>query len=130
MEGRLSVESPHMVQYSPARVYGAQGDVALHELPVPSRLHEVTQLPADSQALQVAQLLRQFIRSLDTGTAFHPHFGGRGQSAPDPRSHRALLGERALGGGRLSTPSCRLCLAPLSPLPQGEGQGEELSQHL
>lgn len=74
-EGRLSVESPHMVQYSPARVYGAQGGEAVHELPVPPRLHEVPSLPADSQALQVAQLLRQFIRSLQTGTAFHPHFG-------------------------------------------------------
>jgi predicted dehydrogenase len=64
-----------MVQYSPARVYGAQGSGPLQELPVPPRLHEVTQLPAESQALQVAQLLRQFIRSLDTGTAFQPHFG-------------------------------------------------------
>ena len=64
-----------MVQYSPARVYGAQGDGTLQELPVPPRLHEVAQLPADSQALQVAQLLRQFIRSLETGTPFHPHFG-------------------------------------------------------
>jgi predicted dehydrogenase len=62
-EGRLSVESPHMVQYSPARVYGAQGSGALQALPVPSRLHEVPQLSADSQALQVAQLLRHFIRN-------------------------------------------------------------------
>jgi predicted dehydrogenase len=74
-EGRLSVESPHMVQYSPARVYGAQGRGALQELPVPARLHEVPHLPAESQALQVAQLLRHFIRSLHTGTAFQPHFG-------------------------------------------------------
>ncbi len=74
-EGRLSVQSPHMVQYSPARVYGAQGSGALQELPVPPRLHEVPHLPAESQALQVAQLLRQFMRSLHTGTAFHPHFG-------------------------------------------------------
>ena len=64
-----------MVQYSPARVYGAQGSAALQELPVPPRLHEVTQFPAESQARQVAQLLRQFIRSLHTGTPFHPHFG-------------------------------------------------------
>ena len=74
-EGRLSVESPNMVQYSPASVYGAQGSGALQELPVPPRLHEVTHLPADSQALQVAQLLRQFIQSVYTGTVFHPHFG-------------------------------------------------------
>ena len=39
------------------------------------RIAEVTQLSAESQALQVAQLLRHFIRSLDTGTSFHPHFG-------------------------------------------------------
>jgi predicted dehydrogenase len=64
-----------MVQYSPASVFGAQGSGALQELPVPSRLHEVTHLPAESQALQVAQLLRHFIRSLHTSTAFHPHFG-------------------------------------------------------
>jgi hypothetical protein len=75
MEGRLSVESPHMVQYSPARVYGAQGNGALQELPVPPRLHAVPNLPAESQVLQVAQLLRQFIQSVHTGTAFHPHFG-------------------------------------------------------
>jgi len=74
-EGRLSVESPNMVQYSPASVYGAQGSGALQALPVPPHLHEVPQLPADSQALQVAQLLRQFIRSVHMGTAFHPHFG-------------------------------------------------------
>jgi len=74
-EGRLSVESPHLVQYSPASVYGAQGSEALQALPVPPRLHEVVQLPADSQALQVAQLLWHFIRSLHTGTAFHPYFG-------------------------------------------------------
>ena len=41
-----------MVQYSPARVYGAQGSAALQELPVPPRLHEVTQFPAESQARQ------------------------------------------------------------------------------
>jgi predicted dehydrogenase len=74
-EGRLSVESPQMVQYSPAKVYGAQGSGPLQELPVPSRLHTVPQLPAESQALQVAQLLRQFIRSRQTGAAFQPHFG-------------------------------------------------------
>jgi predicted dehydrogenase len=74
-EGRLSVESPHMVQYSPAKVYGAQGSGALQELPVPQRLHMVPNLPADGQALQVAQLLRHLIQSVHTGTAFHPHFG-------------------------------------------------------
>ncbi len=74
-EGRLYVQSPNMVQYSPARVYGAQGNGTLQELPVPPRLHDVAQLPVESQALQVAQLLRQFIRSLHTGTPFHPHFG-------------------------------------------------------
>jgi predicted dehydrogenase len=74
-EGSLSVESPHMVQYSPARVYGAQGRGPLQELAVPPRLHEVPDLPSESHALQVAQLLRQFIRSLHTGTPFQPHFG-------------------------------------------------------
>jgi predicted dehydrogenase len=74
-EGRLSVESPNMVQYSPAKVYGAQGSGALQELPVPPRLHTVPNLPAESQALQVAQLLRHLIHSVHTGTAFHPHFG-------------------------------------------------------
>jgi predicted dehydrogenase len=74
MEGRLSVESANMVQYSPARVYGAQGGGTLQELPVPSRLHVVPNLPAESQALQVAQLLRQFIQSVHTGTAFRPNF--------------------------------------------------------
>jgi predicted dehydrogenase len=73
-EGRLSVESPNMVQYSPARVYGAKGSGTLKELPVPSRLHVVPNLPTESQALQVAQLLRQFISSLHTGTTFHPNF--------------------------------------------------------
>src|SRR2546426_917489 len=67
---RPDVGSPNMVQYSPASVYGAQGSGTLQELPVPPRLHEVTQLPADRQALHVAQLLRHFIRSLHTGTAF------------------------------------------------------------
>jgi predicted dehydrogenase len=73
-EGRLSVESPNMVQYSSARVYGAQGSATLQELPVPARLHEVLQLAADSQALQVAQLLRHFMRSINAHTAFHPNF--------------------------------------------------------
>lgn len=74
-DGCLSVESPNMVQYSPARVYGAQGSGTLQELPVPPRLHAVPNLPAESQALQVAQLLRHFIQSVHTGTTFHPHFG-------------------------------------------------------
>jgi len=64
-----------MVQYSPARVYGAQDGGALQELPVPTRLHVVPNLPAESQVLQVAQLLRYFIQSVHTGTTFHPHFG-------------------------------------------------------
>jgi predicted dehydrogenase len=34
----------------------------------------VPNLPAESQALQVAQLLRQFVSSLHTGTTFHPNF--------------------------------------------------------
>jgi predicted dehydrogenase len=74
-EGRLSVESSSMVQYSPAKVYGAQRSEALRELPVPPRLHTVPNLPAESQALQVAQLLRHFIGSVHTGSAFHPNFG-------------------------------------------------------
>ena len=73
-EGRLSVETPNMVQYSPARVYGAQGSGTLQELSVPSRLHSVQNLPMESQALQVAQLLRQFIQSVHTDTTFHPSF--------------------------------------------------------
>lgn len=73
-EGRLLVESPGMVQYSPARLYGSQGDEALHELPVPAHFHSVEGLAADSQALQVAQLLRTFIASIRDNTAFSPGF--------------------------------------------------------
>lgn len=73
-EGRLSVESSNMVQYSPAKVYGAQGSGVLQELPIPPRLHTVPNLPAESQALQVAQLLRHLIQSVHMGTPFHPHF--------------------------------------------------------
>lgn len=73
-EGRLLVESPDMVQYSRARVYGARGNETFRELPVPDRLHEVPVLPPDSQALQVAQLLRRFIRSIHDGMSFHPNF--------------------------------------------------------
>jgi predicted dehydrogenase len=73
-EGRLSVESTNMVQYSPAKVFGAQGSGVLQELPVPPRLHTVPGLPAEHQALQVAQLLRQLIRSVHTGAAFRPNF--------------------------------------------------------
>jgi predicted dehydrogenase len=73
-EGRLLVESPHMVQYSPARVFGSRGAEALRELPVPQRLHEVSALPADGQALHVAQLLRGFMRAIRDGAAFHPNF--------------------------------------------------------
>jgi predicted dehydrogenase len=73
-EGRLLVESRHMVQYSPARVYGTRGNAPFQELSVPARLCEVTDLPADGQALQVAQLLRRLIRAMDTGEEFHPNF--------------------------------------------------------
>jgi predicted dehydrogenase len=74
VEGRLLVESPHMVQYSAARVYGARGHDPFQELLVPSRLYEVTGLAADNQAFQVAQLLRRFIRAINTGEVFHPNF--------------------------------------------------------
>jgi predicted dehydrogenase len=73
-EGRLMVESPHMVQYSAARVYGARGHDPFQELPVPGRFYEVTGLAADSQALQVAQLLRRFMRAINAGEVFHPNF--------------------------------------------------------
>lgn len=73
-EGRLLVETPNMVQYSPARVHGARRNEEFRELPVPERLHEVSALASDSQALQVAQLLRHFIRSIDEGKTFHPNF--------------------------------------------------------
>ena len=73
-EGRLLVKSSHMVQYSPARVYGARGDDGERELPIPGRLIEVTGLSADSQAFQVGQLLRRLIRAIDQGEAFHPNF--------------------------------------------------------
>jgi len=73
-EGRLLVESAHMVQYSPARVYGARGNDPTQELPVPGRLIEITGLSPESQAFQVAQLLRRFIRAVNEGAAFHPNF--------------------------------------------------------
>ena len=63
-----------MVQYSPAKVFGTRGNGALQELLVPPRLHAVPNLPAESQALQVAQLLRYLIQSVHTGTAFYPNF--------------------------------------------------------
>jgi predicted dehydrogenase len=74
-EGRLLVESPHMVQYSAARVYAARGQDPFRELPVPSRFYEVTGLAAESQAFQVAQLLRRFMRAINAGEVFHPNFG-------------------------------------------------------
>lgn len=74
-EGRLLVESSHMVQYSPASVYGARGNDHVRELPVPERLVEITDLPPDNQAFQVAQLLRRFIRAMSEGGSFHPNFG-------------------------------------------------------
>jgi predicted dehydrogenase len=73
-EGRLLVESSHMVQYSPARVYGARGNAPLQELPVPAWFYEVTELAADSQAFQVAQLLRRCLRAVAAGEDFHPDF--------------------------------------------------------
>jgi predicted dehydrogenase len=73
-EGRLLVESSHMVQYSPARVFGARGHDPCQELPVPARFYHVTELPADSQALQVAQLLRRCLQASASGEEFHPNF--------------------------------------------------------
>lgn len=73
-EGRLLVESPGMVQYTPARVYGSQGEDAWQELPVPARFHTVAGLAADSQALQVAQLLRAFMSAIRDNTPFSPDF--------------------------------------------------------
>ena len=74
IEGRLLVESSHMVQYSPARVYGARGNGPLQELPIPDRFYEVTELAADSQAFQVAQLLRRCLQAVAVGEEFHPNF--------------------------------------------------------
>jgi predicted dehydrogenase len=73
-EGRLRVESSHMVQYSPARVYGAHGNEPWQELPVPASFQQVTELATDSQAFQVAQLLRQCIRTIAAGGDFQPDF--------------------------------------------------------
>jgi predicted dehydrogenase len=73
-EGRLRVESSHMVQYSPARVYGARGNAPVQELPIPARFYEVTELAADSQAFQVAQLLRRCLQTIAVGKDFHPDF--------------------------------------------------------
>jgi predicted dehydrogenase len=74
-EGRLTVESSGMVQYCPARVYGARRDEPWRELAVPERFFQVRELPADSQAFQVAQLLRQLLQTMQRGGAFHPDFG-------------------------------------------------------
>ena len=63
-----------MVQYSPARVFGARGHEPLQELPVPAKFSEVSELAADSQAFQVAQLLRRCIQAIATGEEFHPNF--------------------------------------------------------
>ena len=73
-EGRLLVESSIMVQYTPARVYGGGGGATLQELPVPAQFYEVAGLAADSQALQVAQLLSSFMRSIRDKTPFSPGF--------------------------------------------------------
>jgi predicted dehydrogenase len=63
-----------MVQYSPARVCGAHGNDALQELPVPATSYAVTELAAESQAFQVAQLLRRCIRTIAAGEDFRPSF--------------------------------------------------------
>jgi predicted dehydrogenase len=73
-EGRLLVESSQMVQYSPARVFGARGHDRLQELPVPAQYYEVTEIAADSQAFQVAQLLRRCIQAIAADEDFHPNF--------------------------------------------------------
>jgi predicted dehydrogenase len=73
-EGRLLVESSQMVQYSPARVFGARGNDPFQELPVPAKFYEVTELAADSQAFQVAQLLRRCLQAISAGEEFHPNF--------------------------------------------------------
>jgi predicted dehydrogenase len=73
-EGRLRVESSHMVQYSPARVFAARGQDPWQELPVPAEFYQVPELPAESQALQVAQLLRRCLQASASGAEFHPNF--------------------------------------------------------
>jgi predicted dehydrogenase len=73
-EGRLLVESSQMVQYSAARVFGARGHDRLQELPVPAQYYEVTEIAADSQAFQVAQLLRRCIQAIAADEDFHPNF--------------------------------------------------------
>jgi predicted dehydrogenase len=73
-EGRLLVESSHMVQYSSARVFGAHGNNPLQELSVPAAYYQVSEVPAASQAFQVAQLLRRCIQAIAAGEAFHPNF--------------------------------------------------------
>jgi predicted dehydrogenase len=73
-EGRLLVESSHMVQYSPARVFGARGNDPWQALPIPARFYEVTELAAESQAFQVAQLLHRCIQAIAAGEDFHPNF--------------------------------------------------------
>jgi predicted dehydrogenase len=70
----LRVESSHMVQYSPARVFGARDHDPWQELPVPAKFSQVSELPADSQALQVAQLLRRCLQVSASGEEFHPNF--------------------------------------------------------
>lgn len=74
-EGRLVVESSHMVQYSPARVYGAQSHDPIQELTIPSKFYTIDALATDSQAFQVAQLLRSFMQTLSLQEPFQPDFG-------------------------------------------------------
>jgi predicted dehydrogenase len=73
-EGRLRVESSHMVQYSPARVFAAHGNDPLQEFPIPTTYYGVTEVPVDSQVFQVAQLLRRCIQAIAAGEDFHPNF--------------------------------------------------------
>jgi len=93
-EGRLLVESTHMVQYSPARVFGARGNEEVRELSVPARLVEVTDLASDSQPFQVAQLLRRFIRAVNAGGEFQPDFG---QAVRLHRTIEAVMRSSATG---------------------------------
>jgi predicted dehydrogenase len=83
-EGHLRAESSQMVQYSPARVFGSHGNDPLQELPVPAKYAEVSEVPADSQAFQVAQLLRRCLRAIDASEDFHPNF------AEAVRLHRTI----------------------------------------
>jgi predicted dehydrogenase len=64
-------------RFSPGIMY-ARELMAQHYVGRPllfqARYHDVTALAAESQALQVAQLLRHFMRCIQDGTTFHPNF--------------------------------------------------------